>query len=257
VTGDNHGHIFVTDGVQGVFLIDENKNEFKLLSCPECRFPLTNPRGIACDTGRVYVGLPATGQIAVLSHSGNLIDTIGRRGTFPNPIDIVLDTLRHRLLVVDNKLCQVKVYTEKGDTLFSIGRMGEGDGEFNRPQSVAVDKYGNIYVVDAFNFRIQIFDSTGKYLRKFGQQGDAWGMFAMPKGIALDADTNIYILDSQHEHFQVFNNHGELLLFVGKYSPGNDGFVNPVSIFIDNKNRIYVTDQLNARVQVFQILNSK
>jgi DNA-binding beta-propeller fold protein YncE len=257
VTGDNRGHIFVSDAIQGVLLIDENANDFKLLECKDCKFPISSPRGVACDSGKVYIGLPAIGQIAVLSHEGKFLDTIGRRGSLPNPIDVVLDTLRHRVLVVDNKIAQVRVFSEHGDSLFSIGRPGDGDGEFNRPQSVAVDKDGNIYVVDAFNFRIQIFDSTGKYVRKFGQQGDTWGMFAMPKGIALDADTNIYILDGQHNHFQVFNNHGELLLFVGKYSSGNDGFVNPVSIFIDNRNRVYVTDQLNARVQVFQILNTK
>jgi len=257
VTGDNHGHIFVSDGVQGVFEIDEIKNDFRLLECKKCNFSLAAPRGIACDTGRIFVGLPSLGQIVVLSYNGELLDTIGKRGSMPNPIDVVLDTMRHRLLVVDNKLHQVKVFSDRGDTLFTIGTRGFGDGEFNFPQSVAVDRYGNIYVVDAFNFRVQIFDSTGKFLRKFGKQGDQWGQFAMPKGIALDADTNIYVLDSQHEHFQVFNNQGELLLFVGKYSPGNDGFENPVSMFIDNNNRIYVTDQLNQRVQVFQILNLK
>jgi hypothetical protein len=257
VSGDNRGHIFVSDGVQGIFEIDQNANEFKMLECKNCKFSLAAPRGLACDSSRVFVGLPSLGQIVVLSHSGELLDTIGRRGSMPNPIDVVLDTLRHRLLVVDNKLHQVKVFSDHGDTLFSIGTRGLGDGEFNYPQSVAVDRQGNIYVVDAFNFRIQIFDSTGKFLRKFGKQGDEWGTFAMPKGIALDADTNIYVLDSQHEHFQVFNNHGELLLFVGKYSPLNDGFENPVSIFIDSSNKIYVTDQLNQRVQVFQILNLK
>jgi hypothetical protein len=257
VTGDNRGHIFVSDATQGVFLIDENNKEFKLLTCKECKFPINTPRGIACDTDRIYVGLPSMGQIIVLSHEGKFLDTIGRRGSLPNPLDIVLDTVRHRLLVVDNKINQVVVFSQKGDSLFAFGKLGVGDGEFNRPQSVAYDKNGNIYVVDAFNIRVQVFDSTGKFIRKFGEQGDTWGMFAMPKGIALDADTNIYVLDAQHEHFQIFNNQGQLLLFVGKYSAGNDGFVNPVSMFIDNLNRIYVTDQLNARVQVFQILDAK
>ncbi len=257
VTGDNHGHIFVTDAAQGIFMIDENKSEFSKIECKTCTFKTNNPRGIAADSNRIFVGLPDLGQVVVLSHTGELLDTIGRRGTFPNPLDIVLDTVRHRLFVVDNRLHQVRVFTDHGDSLFSIGTRGYGDGEFNFPQSLAVDKFGTIYVVDAFNFRVEIFDTNGTFVRKFGKQGDRWGDFAMPKGIAVTADTNIYLLDAQHHHFQIFNNQGELLLFVGKYSAQNDGFINPVSMFIDNRNRVYVTDQLNARVQIFQILQTQ
>lgn len=257
VTGDNHGKIYVTDAAQGVFVINENTSEFTKLECKKCTFKMNNPRGIAADTARIYVGLPDLGQVVVLSPAGELLDTIGRRGSLPNPLDIVLDTVRHRVFVVDNRLHQVKVFTEHGDSLFSIGTRGVGDGEFNFPQSVAIDRFGTIYVVDAFNFRVEIFDSAGTFVRSFGKQGDLWGDFAMPKGIAVTADTNIYLLDGQHHHFQIFNNRGELLLFVGKYSARNDGFINPVSMFIDNRNRIYVTDQLNARVQIFQILQAQ
>jgi hypothetical protein len=257
VTGDNRGHIFVSDGLQGVIMIDENKSEYRKLVCKKCGFSTDQPRGIACDSSRVFVGYPSLGQIVVFNYDGDFLDTIGHRGSFPNPIDVVCDAPRHRIFVVDNRLHQVKVFRDNGDTLFTIGKRGLEDGEFNFPQSLTVDASGTIYVVDAFNFRIQAFDSTGKFLRKFGRQGDEWGAFAMPKGIAVDSDTNIYVLDAQHQHFQIFNQEGRLLLFVGQYSSGNDGFINPVSMFIDNHDRIYVTDQLNRRVQVFQYLKHK
>ena len=62
VTGDNHGHIFVTDGVQGIFEIDQNTNDFKMIECKNCRFSLSAPRGIACDTSRIFVGLPRSAR---------------------------------------------------------------------------------------------------------------------------------------------------------------------------------------------------
>jgi DNA-binding beta-propeller fold protein YncE len=254
VCADGEGQIFVTDLQSGVIRIDEMKHEFTPLG-EKSRIPLINPRGIACAHGKLFIGLPSLGQIGVFTYDGEDLYTIGKKREFPNPLDIVVDTIRSRVYVVDNKLHNITVFSEKGDSLFTIGQRGVDDGTFNFPQAAAVDSAGNLYVADAFNFRIQKFDSTGKFLLKFGKQGDDWGNFAIMKGIAVDSYGNIYVLDGSHQHFQVFDPTGTLLLFVGKFSTRNDGFQNPVSICIDKHNTIYVTDQLNERVQVFQLLN--
>lgn len=252
----DEGRFYVTDAMQGVILFDNKKKEVKPLG-EKSVVDLKDPRGIAYGHGNLFVGLAGSGKIAVLNDDGRLVRTIGKAGQFPNPVDIVCDTLRNRIYIVDNRFHQVLVYSESGDSLFTIGRRGSGEGEFNFPQSAAVDAAGNVYVVDSFNFRIEVFDSTGKFLRLFGKQGDAYGTFARPKGIALDSFGNIYVLDGLHNNYQIFNNAGELLMFVGRYSPDNDGFEDPVSIAIDKNNMVYVTDNLNARVQVFQMLAGK
>lgn len=41
--------------------------------------------------------------------------------------------------------------------MFSFGSNGEGNGQFNAPTGVAVDKNGNILVADWGNSRIQVF----------------------------------------------------------------------------------------------------
>ena len=247
------GKVYVTDAMQGVILYDRGQHEVIPLG-EHVDVEMKDPRGIAYGHGKLFVGVANVGQIIVIDSSGTSIAKIGRPNQFKNPVDLVLDTLRSRLYVVDNRIHQVVVYTEKGDSLFSIGRRGEGDGEFNYPQSAAIDQQGNLYVVDAFNYRVEVFDTTGKFLRQFGKQGDAYGTFARPKGIAIDTYGNIYVLDGLHNNFQMFNSTGELLMFVGHFSPGNDGFQNPVSMAIDHDNTIYVTDNLNGRVQVFQLL---
>ncbi|HUL44552.1 MAG TPA: 6-bladed beta-propeller [Bacteroidota bacterium] len=250
------GNIFVTDAMQGVVKFDPNKKEASALG-EKSVMDLKDPRGIACGHGKVFIGLAGSGKIAVLDEDGKFIQAIGKENQFPNPVDVVADTLRNRIYVVDDRLHRVLVYSESGDSLFSIGSRGTGDGQFNFPISAAVDSAGNVYVVDSFNYRVEIFDSAGKFQRTFGKQGDAYGTFARPKGIALDSFGDIYVLDGLHNNYQVFNNAGELLMFVGRYSPNNDGFENPVSIAIDGSNKIYVTDNLNGRLQVFQLLVPK
>jgi DNA-binding beta-propeller fold protein YncE len=239
------GRIYVTDVSQGVFLFDINKGEVEVLG-EKSTLELKNPRGIAYGRGNVYVCLASLGQIAVLDDEGKDVRTIGSRGQFAGMVDVVCDTTRNRLIIVDNKAHNVFVYSMSGDSLFALGTRGEEDGQFNYPQSAAVDKDGNIYVVDAFNFRVEIFDVNGKYVRKFGSQGDLYGMFNRPKGIALDSFGNIYVLDALHQNFQMFNQQAELLMFI-----------NPISIAIDDRNTIYVTDQLNGRVQVFKVLKGE
>jgi hypothetical protein len=248
---NDSGEIYVTDLSSGVVVIDTVRQEMRPF---ESDGPLKNPRGIACGNGKVFIGFPDLGQVGVYSPEARQLAMIGRPGQLPNPLDVVYDGQRQHVIVVDNKLHMVVVFAESGDSLFSIGHRGEAEGEFNFPQSAAIDGQGNIYVVDAMNFRVQVFDAGGKFLRMFGKQGNIFATFARPKGVALDTFGNIYVLDAVHQNFQVFSQNADLLMYVGQFSAGNDGFQNPVSIAIDRNNRIFVADQLNQRVQMFQLL---
>ena len=48
------------------------------------------------------------------------------------------------------------MFDSEGTFLFSFGSNGEGNGQFNAPTGVAVDKHGNILVADWGNSRIQV-----------------------------------------------------------------------------------------------------
>lgn len=254
VCSDSKGRVFVTDVAQGIIVFDENQK--KVLALGEnIPVPLGNPLGIAYGNEKLFVGIAEIGQVVVMTPEGKFLNLIGKSGSFANPVDVDYDKKNKRVVIVDNKNHQVFAYSETGDSILTIGKRGDADGEFNYPQSVTVDTAGNIYVVDAFNFRIQEFDSNGKFMRKYGQQGNIFGTFARPKGIALDSHQNIYVVDALHQNFQIFNQNFELLLFVGKFSNNDNwGFQNPIGISIDQNDMIYVADQLNQRVQIFQLL---
>jgi DNA-binding beta-propeller fold protein YncE len=254
VCTDGQGRVFVTDVSQGIIVFDEVEKEVKAFGS-EVPVPLGNPLGIDYGNNKIFVGIAEIEQVVVITPDGKYLNTIGKQGAFPNPVDVAYDHLNKRVVIVDNKKHQVFVYSENGDSLLTIGTRGDGDGEYNYPQSAAIDTAGNIYIVDAFNFRVQVFSPDGKFLRKYGEQGKVFGTFARPKGIALDTYQNVYVVDAVHQNIQIFNNNFDFLMFVGKFAnTGNRGFQNPIGIFIDKKNTIFVTDQLNQRVQVFELL---
>jgi len=73
--------------------------------------------------------------------------------------------------------------------------MGFGDNQFAAPNAVAVDAWGNVYVVDTFNNRIQKFTSDGAFVGKWGFFGARGGQFVTPVGIAVSPTEHVYVAD--------------------------------------------------------------
>ena len=83
------------------------------------------------------------------------------------------------------------------------GSSGTGDGQFERPQGIALDSSGNVYVGDSNN-QIQKFDSNGKFITKWGSEGTGDGQFQNPSGIAIGSLGNVYVADWGNNRIQVF-----------------------------------------------------
>jgi len=173
------------------------------------------------------------------------------------PAGIVFNPLTREIWVSDTKSHMLKVFSEGGELLRTIGSRGTGDGEFNFPGLMCIDNKGTVYVVDAMNFRIQMFNASGEFIGKFGEPGDASGYFARPKGIAVDSYGHIYISDALFHAVQVFDSTGVLLYRFGNQGHGNGEFWVPSGISIDSQNFIYVADTYNARIQIFQFIQKE
>ncbi|XP_019620501.1 PREDICTED: tripartite motif-containing protein 2-like [Branchiostoma belcheri] len=95
--------------------------------------------------------------------------------------------------------------------VLTIGREGSGEGQLSYPIDVAVDKDGNIAVLENGNKRVQIFDTkTGQSLRSFPVVGE------YPFGIDIDSDGQ-FIVTSRNQLFStdkqaidVYSREGEL-----------------------------------------------
>jgi len=170
------------------------------------------------------------------------------------------------------------------DGLFFLDQFGQDGGEpgaFRRPQGIAVDNKGNIYVADTENHRIQRFDPAtfklneklpafvwgSRCLLRTGEgcrdpdgggplvPGD--GQFDGPTDVVIDAAGNVYVVDSGNHRVQKFDSTGKFLTKWGTRGSGPGQFETPIGIALDSAGKFaYVTDKGNHRIQKFDVSRS-
>ncbi|WP_236860144.1 6-bladed beta-propeller [Candidatus Formimonas warabiya] len=131
------------------------------------------------------------------------------------------------------------------------GGSGSGNGQFNAPHMVAVDRDGNIYVADDGNARVQKFDSSGNWLARFGSAGSGDGQFQNVNGVAVDSAGNVYVTDWTLNRVQKFDSSGNFLAKWGSGGTGNGQFSYPYGVAVDAAGNVYVADSHNNRIQKF------
>lgn len=202
--------------------------------------------------GRIYVSDAALGRVGMFSTEGDFIRFID--GEFRRPTGLAVDRKRGLLYVADTWDHIVYRYDLDGRRLGTLGRLGEGDEEFNYPTHLAVGGDGTLYVSDTLNFRVKFFTPEGDFKGSFGLPGESYNAFDKIKGIAVDSQGHIYVTDSVQDMVKIFDKDGRLLLYFGRKGQFYGDFAHPAGIFIDDEDRIFVADSLNRRVQAFQFL---
>jgi len=76
-----------------------------------------------------------------------------------------------------------------------FGRRGIFVGDMPRPKGVAVDKDGNIYVVESYYDHLLVFNAKGELLLPIGGSGSGIGQFYLPAGICTDEQGRVYVVD--------------------------------------------------------------
>ena len=82
---------------------------------------------------------------------------------------------------------------------------------FNKPNDVAFDDQGNIYVADGGNFRIVKFDSDGNMMTTWGTEGSEQGQFNFPHSVLIDKNGRVLVSDRENRRIQIFDQDGGFL----------------------------------------------
>ena len=61
------------------------------------------------------------------------------------------------VFVADKRSTNFQVFDKNGKFISKFGSKGKQDGQFKRPEDLAIDPEGNVFVADTGNSRIQVF----------------------------------------------------------------------------------------------------
>ncbi len=133
------------------------------------------------------------------------------------------------------------------------------------PQGVAVDKQGNVYIVDGNADRVRKVDPAGTIttfagtgLRGFSGDGGPATSARLnnPYGVAVDGSGNVYIADLQNFRVRKVNPGGTITTFAGGGSSLGDGgpatsarVRNPHGVAVDGQGNVYIADRVDHRVR--------
>jgi len=251
---DKAGRVYVTDvSREAVYVFDQVAGKLSVWEMAAAKEHFLTPIGITPGANdEILVADAQRGYVARLDPNGHPLGTIGK-GELSWPTSIARDPDSGRIYVAETHGHDIKVFDADGKLIQTIGRRGEGPGEFNSPTFLSISHH-KLYVTDTLNARVQVLSLDGKSLKVFGRRGLFIGDMPRPKGIAADSDGNIYVVESYFDYLLIFNAAGQLLMPIGGTGSDVGQFYQPGGVWIDQRDRIYVADTFNGRIVVLQFL---
>ena len=217
--------------------------------------------------GNLFNNLPATNTI-LNSAAGTAFDRQGNLYIADSGNNVIrkVDTNGFATIVAGN-----------GSGSFS----GDGGPATNAglyfPSAVVVDKTGNLFIADTFNYRVRKVDTNGVITTFAGnglsfnsfnpyQVGDGGaatnGALASPTSLALDAIGNLFIADRDNNRIAKVGTNGIITTVAGipfatgSFGPVQDGIPatsshlnGPTAVAVDSANNLYIADTYNYRIR--------
>jgi len=140
---------------------------------------------VAADTGqgKTLAEVFRTGKARFVPEVTITDESMAGKAFFSNIIDVALDE-KGNLYACDYKESNIKKFDATGSFLGTIGRPGQGPGEFNNPMEIEWSK-GRLYVRELTNMRVSILDGDGHFVKSVPidmLSGPWWNMRALPDG---------------------------------------------------------------------------
>jgi len=160
---------------------------------------------------------------------------------FNKPTDVAFGTKAEFYVTDGYGNTRVLKFSPSGALVHQWGTAGKGDGEFNTPHAIVIDRQGRLIVGDRENDRIQIFDADGKHLA-------TWPGFA-PYGLAQDRDGTLFVADGRAHQVLQLDAAGKVVGRFGREGTGPGEFSLPHMMTFDADGNLFVTEITGKRVQ--------
>jgi DNA-binding beta-propeller fold protein YncE len=257
---DDQDQVYVVDMTSRIQVFDREGKFLRAWKTPECY--TGKPCGLSVShDGMIMVVDTHYFRVLFYSPEGVLDEsrTIGgKNGRGPKEFgfltDAVQDSKNNYYISEYGDYDRIQKFSPAGDFLCQIAERGEAEGQFLRPQGLAIDDQDRLWVADACNHRIQVFDATvepPEFLFSFGQSGSGIGELSYPYNILLGDDGFLYVTEYGNHRIQKFTTEGKSLGVWGSAGRLTGEMHQPWALAADSQNHIFVTDSYNHRMQRF------
>ena len=222
------------------------------------------PQSVAVNS-KGYVYILDLDMVQIFNPKGSFYTSFGGRGSNKGDFGVILSYFieqgpgglafdkEERLLVADKYTDRIQRFNSDGKFL--------AEYTVPKPQDLAVDNKGNIFVLSVEDGRVYKLSAAGAALDKFGgyesdsRKGIAYdgGEELGSYGIACDSKGCIYVTDTYNHRILKYSSEGEIVEILGEYGYGDNEFLYPKGIFIDPEDNLYVADNGNHRVMKFRL----
>ena len=241
------------------------------------------PYAIATDGTYVYVADHTDHSIRKIAADGTVTTLAGKAGSygsadgtgaaarFKAPTSIAVDSAG-TVYVADNGNSTVRKITAAGVVTTLAGTAGSkgnldatgAAARFSAPSGVAVDKDGNVFVVDSEASTLRKITAVGVVTTLAGNANSngfingtgTAARFAVPFDVAVDQDGNLYITDRNNHAIRKVTASGVVTTLAGSGSPGYANgsgsaamFTFPSGITVDGAGVVYVADTDNQVIR--------
>jgi len=198
------------------------------------------------------VALPASAGPLSFQHVMNIGSEGQGEGQFKYVEDFAFSAEGH-LLASDAAHAFIQVFDKtSGKFISRFGGKGDADGNLDKPEGIAVDPDGNIFIADYNTGDIKKYDKAHKWLLTFSSYGTEPGQNIKSEFMDI-RDGKLFMPEAGNHRVDVFDLNGKFLFLFGGMGAEPGKMNNPESAKFNSEGKVYVADLKNDRVQVFDI----
>ena len=216
------------------------------------------PTGLTVDAqGRVYAADTHYHQVIIFDRDGNELHRFGTNGEgngqFVYPTRVAIDMKGNLYVSEYGGNDRISRFTPDYEYVTSFGGPVDGELTLSRPQAMAFDDEGMLWVADACHHRICRFTPDGELTFSFGGPGREPGQLQYPYDVELCPDGTLLVCEFGNNRIQRFDRQGESLETWGRAGRGPGQLASPWGVAVGRDGRVYVLDSRNHRVQMFRM----
>jgi hypothetical protein len=228
-----------------------------------------NPAGIITTVagnglgGFAGDGGPAT--MARLNMPGSVaVDTFGNL--------YICDLQNNRIRKVDAVTGSIATYAGTGTGTYDGDGIAATSASLWGPQSICLDKFGNLYISDGFNYRIRkvtpsglISTYAGNGIPGYAGEGvvATSSTIGLPIGVCVDTAGNVFVCSNTICRVTKISTSGLMTTvagnggttYIGDGIPATDAQIIPICVYVDENNNIYIGDRNNCRVYKIDVIS--